>query len=62
MEPRALLLDEPTTGLDEATQARLEEILLASGLSWAIISHDRGFLERTCNKLLRLAEGRLTQA
>jgi cobalt/nickel transport system ATP-binding protein len=59
MEPKALLLDEPTTGLDEATQARLEEILLASGLSWAVISHDRGFLARTCNKLLRLEGGRL---
>jgi len=60
MEPRALLLDEPTTGLDEATQSRLECILLASKLSWAVISHDRGFLERTCNKLLRLTGGRLS--
>jgi cobalt/nickel transport system ATP-binding protein len=59
MRPRALLLDEPTGGLDETTQARLELVLLASGLSWAIISHDHAFLQRTCRRLLRLEQGKL---
>jgi cobalt/nickel transport system ATP-binding protein len=59
MRPQALLLDEPTTGLDETTQARLEQVLLASGLAWAIISHDHAFLARTCRRLLRLDQGRL---
>jgi cobalt/nickel transport system ATP-binding protein len=62
MQPQALLLDEPTAGLDEATQKRLEEVLLASGLPWAIVSHDRPFLERTCDQTLRLNQGRLEEA
>jgi ATPase subunit of ABC transporter with duplicated ATPase domains len=34
---------------------------MESDLAWAVISHDRGFLERTCTKLLRLADGRLAE-
>ncbi len=59
MQPKALLLDEPTTGLDEDTQARLERVLEESNLGWAIISHDRGFLERTCPERLELRQGKL---
>ncbi len=59
MRPRALLLDEPSAGLDPATCERLVEVLRASGLSWAVISHDNHFLERTCDQRLTLADGRL---
>lgn len=59
MQPEALLLDEPTTGLDPDTEKRLEEVLMASNLSWAVISHDQAFLERTCGRILRLEKGRL---
>ncbi len=62
MEPEALLLDEPNAGLDPATEERLERVLLDSGLSWAIISHDREFLARTCTRLLRLEDGSLKEA
>ena len=62
LRPQALLLDEPTAGLDPATQARLEAVLLASQLPWAVISHDRAFLERTGNQLMMLENGRLTPA
>ncbi|KMY68607.1 hypothetical protein AAU61_02940 [Desulfocarbo indianensis] len=60
MQPEALLLDEPTAGLDQETEARLESVLMSSQLSWAIISHDREFLQRTCNTLLHLKNGVLT--
>ncbi len=59
MRPRALLLDEPTAGLDPRTEDRLEGVLAQSGLSWAIISHDHAFLRRTCTALLNLEGGRL---
>lgn len=59
MHPQALLLDEPTAGLDPATQDRLEKVLLGSDLPWAIISHDHAFLRRTCTRLLWLEAGRL---
>lgn len=59
MQPEALLLDEPTAGLDPDTEKRLEDVLMTSQLSWAIISHDRAFLERTCNRILRLESGQL---
>lgn len=59
MRPQALLLDEPTTGLDPRTQERLEGVLEAMDLGWAIISHDHAFLRRNCQELLALENGRL---
>ncbi|MFH1035161.1 MAG: ABC transporter ATP-binding protein [Pseudomonadota bacterium] len=59
MDPRVLLLDEPTAGLDPDTEARLERVLDQSGKPWAIISHEHDFLRRNCNQLLRLQNGQL---
>ncbi len=59
MRPRGLLLDEPTAGLDDAHAERLTRILLDSDLAWAVISHDKAFLARTCTSFLSLNEGRL---
>ncbi len=60
MQPKALLLDEPSTGLDEEHAASMENLLERSSLSWAMVSHDRGLLERTCHTILRLENGSLT--
>ncbi len=59
MQPQGLLLDEPMNGLDEEHQERLEQVLLDSNLSWAMVSHDRSLLERTCSVILCLRGGRL---
>ncbi len=47
MQPQLLLLDEPTTGLDETTRHRLIHILQNLDISYLIVSHEHEFLEHT---------------
>jgi cobalt/nickel transport system ATP-binding protein len=62
MKPEFLILDEPTTGLDEKTSEHLISILLESDLSYMIISHDRDFIKRTATKLLEIKDGQIRPA
>lgn len=62
MNPEFLILDEPTTGLDEKTTERLIETLKESGLGYMIISHDRDFIKRTATKLIQMKDGRIQAA
>lgn len=54
MKPRVLLLDEPTTGLDEKYQARLTEVLLKLPQEMLIVSHDDEFLGRVATRTVRM--------
>lgn len=54
-----ILLDEPTNDLDVDTLRKLEEALVdfqSVGLV-IIVSHDRWFLDRVCNKIISLERG-----
>jgi cobalt/nickel transport system ATP-binding protein len=62
LRPRLLILDEPTTFLDEAAVARLESFLTASPLPLLIVSHDREFLDRVTESRLRLKDGVVIEA
>jgi ATP-binding cassette subfamily F protein uup len=55
-----LLLDEPTNDLDVETLAELEDLLDGWAGTLIVVSHDRWFLERTCDTLWALpGDGRL---
>ncbi len=55
--PNVLLLDEPTNHLDIAGREVLEEALRAFGGTIIVVSHDRYFVDRVCQRLLRLEPG-----
>jgi cobalt/nickel transport system ATP-binding protein len=50
MQPQVLLLDEPTTGLDDTTRHRLIHILQDLDISYLIVSHEHEFLEHTVHE------------
>jgi len=56
-----LLLDEPTNHLDLSGIEFLEEFLKAFKGSFLLISHDRTFLNRTIEKIVELAHGKLIE-
>jgi ATP-binding cassette subfamily F protein 3 len=56
-----LLLDEPTNHLDLAGIEFLEEFLQSFKGSYLLISHDRTFLNRTVQKIVELAHGKLIE-
>jgi ATP-binding cassette subfamily F protein 3 len=51
-DPNILLLDEPTNHLDLESVEWLEEFLQTQSLPMVIVSHDREFLDRVCNKIV----------
>jgi cobalt/nickel transport system ATP-binding protein len=61
MRPEALLLDEPTNALDEATRARLLDILAGLPQAMVVVSHDPGVVERLATRRVRLEKGRIME-
>jgi ATP-binding cassette subfamily F protein 3 len=59
-EPNLLLLDEPTNFLDLRTQILLEHFLQSHRSACLVVSHDRAFLNATCDRTLDLTRGKLT--
>lgn len=56
-EPNVLLLDEPTNDLDIETLTALEDYLDGWPGSLVVVSHDRYFIERTCDRMLMVGGG-----
>ncbi|MGF7235285.1 MAG: ABC-F family ATP-binding cassette domain-containing protein [Frankia sp.] len=52
--PNVLLLDEPTNDLDVDTLTALEDVLDSWSGTLVVVSHDRYFLERTCDDVQAL--------
>jgi len=59
MEPQAMLLDEPSAGLDEATKFRLIDILKNLDISYVIVSHEFDFLAEVTDTLYTLHDGQI---
>jgi len=62
MRPKALLLDEPTTGLDPESKARVAEVLCGLDLALLIVSHEWDFLTQVTSRYFVLSHGHLHEA
>lgn len=61
LEPRYLLLDEPTTGLDRVAASQVEEVLGSlkkQGLGGLVVSHDYRLLRDLADRVLVVAGGK----
>lgn len=58
-EADLLLLDEPTNHLDIDMIEWMEEYFSGNQLTLLMITHDRYFLDRVCNEIIELDEGKL---
>ncbi len=59
--PDVLLLDEPTNHLDLASVTWLESFLAGYDGAVLLVSHDRDFLNATCNRIIELDGGTATE-
>lgn len=59
-KPDLLLLDEPTNHLDLEMLDWFKEMLRTWKGATIIVSHDRTFLNATCNRLIEIKNGKLT--
>ncbi len=58
-EPNFLILDEPTNFLDLRTQLLLQKFMKSWRAGCLIVSHDRAFLNHTCNHTMELSAAKL---
>jgi len=58
-EPDFLILDEPTNHLDLDTIEWLEGYLSSANITLLLVTHDRYFLDKVCNRILELANNRV---
>lgn len=58
-KPDFLVMDEPTNHLDMETIEYLEDYFSRQKCTLLMVTHDRYFLDRVCNRILEMADGTL---
>ena len=58
-KPQFLVMDEPTNHLDLETIEYLEDYFSRQKCTLLMVTHDRYFLDRVCNKIIEMADGTL---
>ena len=58
-KPELLILDEPTNHLDLEMIEWLEQYFAKENMTLFMVTHDRYFLERVCNEIIELDNGKL---
>tara|TARA_B110000438_G_scaffold300830_2_gene354148 strand:- start:543 stop:2405 length:1863 start_codon:yes stop_codon:yes gene_type:complete len=58
-QPELLILDEPTNHIDLEMIEWLEDYFSKGKTTLLMVTHDRYFLERVCNEIIELDEGKL---
>ena len=65
MQPRFIVLDEPTSSLDMTVQAQIIELLRdlrkRHGLTYLFISHDLRVVRALCNEIIVMKDGRIVE-
>ncbi|MHB8841490.1 MAG: energy-coupling factor ABC transporter ATP-binding protein [Candidatus Aquicultor sp.] len=59
MQPKVLVLDEPTSNLDPRTRTRLEHLLVNLDHTMLITTHNLDFAWRVCKRSLILSDGKI---
>jgi len=59
LEPDFVILDEPTNHLDIEMIEWLEEYLSTKNMTLLLVTHDRYFLDRVCDEIIELDEGKI---
>ena len=59
MEPKVLLLDEPTAGLDNKVKEKLIHILNSLDISYFVISHEFDFVKAVTDKIYSMEKGKI---